>query len=402
MLVYGAWFAFAACANEETEMSPRSDLPQDSGAVGGASGSGGASSGGSYAGAAGSNQLGGAGGGSNIGGSGTGGCPALLTLCGDDCVDTLTDPDNCGSCGYDCELSDCELGTCILASGQLEPTGIAVDGNYVYWTNKGTTPEYLDGTVARLPLAGGIVEVLATAQGGPRTIVADATHIYWLNFIGGTVEKAALDGTNAATLAVDTWYPFDLAIDDTHAYWTQWLGSMPKKIPLAGGDIATMAANMHNSAGIVVGADKVYWTRYSAGIITEANKTIGFAEFVTEQDFPYDIAASDSELYWTNQGANAGQGAVMSMPITGATPNVLAGSQNFPTGIALAQNHLYWTTRGSPPEYLDGQVLKVVLGSTGAPQVIASHQRNPHYLAVDGTSVYWTNSAAGTVVKCAK
>ena len=42
--------------------------------------------------------------------------------------------------------------------------------------------------------------------------------------------------------------------------------------------------------------------------------------------------------------------------------------------------------------------MKVPLGG-GSPTTLASGQSQPYRLAVDATSVYWTNHASGTVMK---
>ena len=47
-------------------------------------------------------------------------CDSGLTCCGETCIDTGSDPANCGSCGAACALphadADCSAGTCVLAS----------------------------------------------------------------------------------------------------------------------------------------------------------------------------------------------------------------------------------------------------------------------------------------------
>lgn len=56
----------------------------------------------------------------------SGACTCLQTMCGSDCTDTSSDPDNCGSCGNDCEGQPCSGGVCqpiALATAQDQPWG---------------------------------------------------------------------------------------------------------------------------------------------------------------------------------------------------------------------------------------------------------------------------------------
>ena len=65
-----------------------------------------------------------------------------------------------------------------------------------------------------------------------------------------------------------------------------------------------------------------------------------------------------------------------------------------PLGIAVDATSVYWTN------YEGGTVQKVGLGG-GTPVTLASGQATPYDIAVDATSVYWTN-LGGTVMKVAK
>jgi hypothetical protein len=89
----------------------------------------------------------------------------------------------------------------------------------------------------------------------------------------------------------------------------------------------------------------------------------------------------------------------MMMPLAGGSSVPLA-SQGNPSLIAVDGTSVYWTATN------DGTVMKVALGG-GMPITLASGQTSPYGIAVDDTNVYWTNvggdvrSSTGTVMKVA-
>ncbi len=79
----------------------------------------------------------------------------------------------------------------LLAANLDNPYGLAVDGNYVYFTTQGTQEtDYSDGAVWRVPRDGGPLLALARAQAEPTDIAVNATSAYWIN--SGLFHRAIL------------------------------------------------------------------------------------------------------------------------------------------------------------------------------------------------------------------
>ena len=77
------------------------------------------------------------------------------------------------------------------------------------------------------------------------------------------------------------------------------------------------------------------------------------------------------------------------------TVTTLAASQPGANCVAVDATTLYWTN------YDGGSVMKAPKGG-GSATLIAFNQDVPDGITVDGTSVYWTNYEGGTVMKAPK
>jgi hypothetical protein len=109
--------------------------------------------------------------------------------------------------------------------------------------------------------------------------------------------------------------------------------------------------------------------------------------FASGQYNPNSIAVEGANVYWANSST------LVSMPQDGGAITTLASGQN-PWAIAVDQTSIYWT------DNTDGVVLKAPAGVAGPISTLASgNDTNSAYgIAVDDKSVYWTNDILNTVV----
>jgi hypothetical protein len=123
---------------------------------------------------------------------------------------------------------------------------------------------------------------------------------------------------------------------------------------------------------------------------------------------PFAVVLDNENVYWTNEGRDAadagesfrtytykaGTGSIVKAPLAGGEAVTLASGLNQPCYLALDESSLYWTNCACPEDCglneFPGTVMKMGIAG-GAPETIATDQKYPTAIAVDDTSVYWVN-----------
>jgi hypothetical protein len=286
------------------------------------------------------------------------------------CAGNLTcDPLNCGAIGHDCLGGECVNGLCpaiVLANSQPSTDGIAVDDQYIFWTNSGTSQlNYTDGSVHRANKADGSSPMaIAVGQASPNAIILDTTNVYWCNYDTGDILTAAKDGTGLRTLATGILNVSGIVLDPPRMY-----------------------------LGLVINAS----TDGGIGFIPEDGG--GYAPLTTGQYNPQNILfdAPSQHLFWSNYGSyvDGTGGSIVSLPVTGGTPERLAGAMGT-TELAYDGVSLYWNN-SLPP---DGGSIGTLVADGGTATSLVSGLAGPGAVAVDAVHVYYADS--GTIWRVLK
>jgi hypothetical protein len=289
--------------------------------------------------------------------------------------------------------ADAAVEPTVLATAQPGPMGIAVSGAYVYFTCVGDG-QAGNGSIRRVPKAGGTVEELVTGETAPFALAATPTGFVWTapmpGVANGFVKKADADGANVTTLASGIAAPSGLAVDGTNVYFPYAIGggftvarsllatpglvdlgiasagSTPGGIALSGGFAYVVGGGFLGGlvrVPITGGAVETVYQQASAtfvdlilsgsqAIVADDVATKGqlvaisvtspgnASAVVTDIDRPVRVATDGAWVYFTSF---AQSGAVGAYPIAGGTPVVVAENLAFPFGIAV-DDAVYVTT----------------------------------------------------------
>jgi hypothetical protein len=344
-------------------------------------------------------------------------------------VNLNTDGKNCGACGHDCLGGACSAGACqpvVLASGQVAPGAVALDGANVYWLTTGapSASNPWTGSVMKMPKAGGSPTAIITpaidpeACNHPVELVVTGASIFWTThgqpptgsttYTGGVYAAPLSGGSDTGVYFNGTWAG-SIINDATNLYWIYFGGSGTGGTPLimkraiSGGapsTLATLASGGPNPSALATDGVNVYWPDPASGTISKAAISgAGSSAIAWVQPNPVRITYVGGRIYWTNQGTSAtgfADGAVMTMATTGGTPTAFASSQQMAYWIVNDGTSLFWVTNTMR------NVMRAPIAG-GTPTAMANAGSLPgaiYGLAVDAQAVYL--SAGSSILRVAK
>ncbi len=143
-----------------------------------------------------------------------------------------------------------------IASGQAYPLSLAKDGTSLYWT------AHEGAALYSTPLGGaGPVTQVATLV-GPRRIAVAGSYAY-VTQLNGTLSRISLGAGTIDVLAAGLGDPWGLVVDDTNVYVRLAAGSIIS-VPIAGGAQKTLASNLDSRVDISLdGANLLYGSQTS-------------------------------------------------------------------------------------------------------------------------------------------
>jgi hypothetical protein len=326
-------------------------------------------------------------------------------------VDAGSDGGGCGACSGTCALGRCLVTLYDGTAAMVNTTDLSVVGGTAYWVNINSQQD----TVMETSINGGTATVFDNGpvggSGNPITMTADANNVYWAESpipmgAGNTtlIMSEPLAGGTPTTLTTTTAAVFDnIAVGSSGVYWTndQAPGTL-FGVGLSGGTAQTLASGGgidSQSCGIAVQGANIYSMGTSstpvATFLLSVPVSGGAPTKLWTSPVPNGllcVAVDAASVYWTD-GAG---GTVNSLPFAGGTPTVIASGQSGPADLVVDGTSVYWLDT-------NGSVMKAPIG--GGPAVTLATGQGvsagtmASAIAVDATSVYWTQTLVGKVMK---
>ena len=322
-------------------------------------------------------------------------------------VDRQTDKENCGACGHSCRGSTCNAGQCVPARfSAISNAGELAVGSAGIVVTTSTDPGRvvfvsLDGDAGSSPVA--------SNESSPKGPSTDGTSICWAN--GNRVSCTAPDGGPIqATQAVFNG-PNSTLIQGTYAYWLVNGNTELKRFPVDGGPTESIAVGDRTSPAplgsrsLAFDGNRLVWlirgtqTVYGAPLDGDGGLATTIAK--VPSGTPNAVAVGQGAYFVAVEDSGSELGGIYRIPTEGGTATALFRQSLVSPSIAVEGTTVYYTNRAN------GSVYRFSIGDSvpdGGPAPFASGQASPTSVRTgpDGF-LYWANdNADGGLMRVAK
>jgi hypothetical protein len=272
-----------------------------------------------------------------------------------------------------------------LATGLSSPRSIAVDDNYVFWSEP--------SVLKRVSKTGaGETAVATSSLYGFGQMVLDGNYLYYLDS-GTKVQQLLKSGGTPTTLATGSSFYDAITVQNNVVFWGVPSGLI-YSVPTAGGSVTTVATGSQDIASIRVTNNTVVWsqTTYPAVVFAQP---IGGSRITLSSGVNVEpgLAIQDGFAYFT------GSESIYRVPIGGGIRQTLASNLNDAYDLALDATNIYWVEAGNPLG-TNGSVRQMPL--SGGPIItLATNLAQPVAITVDSTNVYWLENNNGSTTRSA-
>lgn len=284
-----------------------------------------------------------------------------------------------------CGDEPCVCDVTVLASGLLGARSVAVDPTTVYWSE-----QYRVRAVPKA--AGQATDITDTNITGVRNLQWNTGRLAWADVF--QVVTWLLPQGPAITLTTEGQANYGFALDATHATFGMESGDLVQ-VALEGGAATTIATEAWPFDVAVNDTDAFFTScRLQRGGVYRVSLDGGSVVGLAAETFcPFEIAINSTAVFWSNiRESDPGRWHIDRVGIDGGEVMTLVEPRVARMQFKVDEDHLYYTT---------GDALWR-MPVDGGDSVKLAEGEGISALALDETSVYWTDSAAGTLSKAPK
>jgi hypothetical protein len=267
---------------------------------------------------------------------------------------------------------------------------LVLDADAVYFTDPYGAP-----VVTRVPKCKGLAVALPGLegnQGGPAMSLAVAGgRVGWIMLIGvgGDVATVPTSG-GAARLLASTDLPLgdSIALDAEDAYFAD--GSI-ERAPLVGGTPKPLVSEWANVGAVDDANVYLVQSPPMGTALVSLPKTGGASSVLVPAIHPfYPVLVQDQDaLYWLEWNDQGSGSSVMRVAKGGGAPEVVASGQDAPQFIAVDDTHVYWTVGNLG----NASAIMRAAKAGGSPELFAAGPANSG-ITGDARTLYWSTGHA--------